>query len=130
MQKCAELHIEFNPTTIMSDFEFAIIQAVQLTFPLTTLKGCYFHFCQCLTRKVQTLRLQVQYINNPDVRIFIRKTAALAFVPVRYVHLAWQAVKAETPEEPGIANFARYFEQTWLVGHYPPLLWNVLMQKQ
>ena len=61
-QKCAELHIELNPTTIMSDFELAIIQAVQLTFPLTTPKGCYFHFCKCLTGKVQTLGLQVWYI--------------------------------------------------------------------
>ena len=50
-----------------------------------------------------------RYINDPDVRIFIRKTAALAFIPVRYVHLAWQAVKAEVPEEPGIADFATYF---------------------
>ena len=108
-----------------SDFELAIIQAVQLTFPLTTPKGCYFHFCPCLTRKVQTLGLRVLYINDPDVRIFIRKTAALAFVPVRYVHLAWQAVKAEAPEEPGIADFATYFEQTWLVEHYPPSLSNV-----
>ena len=96
----------------MSNFELAIIQAVQLTFPLTTPKGCYFHFCQCLTRKVQTLGLQVRYINDPDVRIFIRKTAALAFVPVRYVRLAWQAVKAEAPEEPGIADFATYFEES------------------
>ena len=126
-QKCADLDIEFHPTSVMSDFELAIIQAIQLAFPQTIPKGCYFHFCQCLTRQVQALGMQVRYREEQEIRTFIRKTAALAFVPVRYIRLAWQAIKAEAPNEPGtcIADFIAYFEQTWLVENYPPSLWNV-----
>ena len=60
--------------------------------------------------------MQVRYINDPDIRNFVRKTAALAFIPVRYVHLAWQAVKAEAPEDTGIADFATYFKKNMACG--------------
>ena len=55
----------------------------------------------------------------------MRKTAALAFVPRRYVQLAWQAVKAKAPQLPRIQEFMAYYEMTWLVGSYPLPLWNV-----
>ncbi len=47
------------------------------------------------------------------------------YVPVRYVCLTWQAVKAEAPQIAGVTDFKRYFETTWLAGSYPPSLWNV-----
>ena len=56
-EKCANLDLQLGPTTVMSDFELAIIHAVELAFPLTTQKGCFFHFCQCLNRKIQVLGL-------------------------------------------------------------------------
>ena len=129
-EKCADLDLQLGPTTVMSDFELAIIHAVELAFPLTTPKGCFFHFCQCLNRKIQALGLQVAYREDAGIRSFVRKTAALAFVPVRFVPLAWQAIKAEAPEHDGIAEFAAYLERTWLVGNYPPVLWNVYETQQ
>ena len=56
--------IELKPKTILSDFELSIIQAAQLTFPMAALRGCYFHFCQCLIRKVQCLGLQTNKREN------------------------------------------------------------------
>ncbi len=42
---------------------------------------------------------------------FVRRTAAFVLVPLRYVHLARQVVKAETPQPAGVT---RYFETMWL----------------
>ena len=70
------------------------------------------------------------YREDAGIRSFVRKTAALAFVPVRFVRLAWQAIKAEAPEHDGITEFAAYLERTWLVGNYPPVLWNVYETQQ
>ena len=124
-QKCAELHIEFNLTSVMSDFELAIIQAVQLTFPLTTPKGCYFHFCQCLTRKVQTLGLQVRYINDPDVRIFIRIVSHKPCMfkvcgKVGYSRLFWGFCFHCLPSKTHIT----YWDECQCCS-LPPSLWNV-----
>ena len=97
---------------------------------MSALMGCYFHFCQCLIRKVQCLRLQTIYRENPELKSFIRKTAALAFVPWQCIRLAWQALKAEAPQNIiRLDDFISYFESTWLVGSYPPSLCNVFETK-
>ncbi len=48
----------------MTDFEHALRQAIQLSFPGARVKGCYYHYTQALWRKVQTLGLQVEYSEN------------------------------------------------------------------
>ena len=41
----------------MSDFELLLVQSLELQFPSACIHGCYFHFTQCLWRKVQSLGL-------------------------------------------------------------------------
>ena len=124
-EKAEELSLDFSPVVVLSDFELAIIRAAELSFPTADIKGCYYRYCQCLNRKIQQIGLQVAYREDPNLNRLVRKTAALAFVPRRYVRLAWQAVKAETPQLPRIQEFTAYYETTWLVGSYPLPLWNV-----
>ena len=50
--KIRELDLEIVPTAIVSDFELAIMQATTAVFPVVQTKGCYFHFCQALIRKL------------------------------------------------------------------------------
>ncbi len=73
----------------------------------------------------QQLGLQVEYKENTELRSFAQKTAALAFVPLRFVRLGWTGVKATAPAVPGVDGFIDYFESTWLHGIYPPAVWNV-----
>ena len=110
---------------VLSDFELAIIQAAELSFPTADIKGCYYHYCQCLNRKIQQIGLQVAYREDQRLNHFVRKIAALAFVPQRFVRLAWQAVKFEAPPLPRVEEFITYYEETWLVGNYRLPLWNV-----
>ena len=44
-------------------------------------------------------------------------------MPVRFVRLAWQAIKVATQQLPRIQEFIRYFEDTWLVGNYPSIIY-------
>ena len=117
-QKATSLGTVLDPPAFLADFELAIKQAVQLAFPTAEYKGCYFHFCQALMRKVQSLGLQVQYQNDTELRTFIKKVAALAFVPPRFVRVAWQAIKAEAPTASRLPEFLDYFEETWLTGNF------------
>ena len=113
-KKAEELHLDLSPSVVLSDFELAIIQAAELLLPTADIKGCYYHYCQCLNRKIQNLGLQVAYREDHHLNSFIRKTAALAFVPRRYVRLAWQAVKANMPQLPWVEEFVKYYEETLL----------------
>ena len=44
--------LEFRPEFILIDFEYAAIQAFMFCFPRARVLGCWFHFGQCLFRKL------------------------------------------------------------------------------
>ncbi len=68
------LHI--SPEEIMTDFELALVQSLELEFPGARIHGCYFHFAQCLWRKVQTWP-DGGVQRDPFVRRFIQTSAAI-----------------------------------------------------
>ena len=69
--------------------------------------------------------LKVTYREDANINRLLWRTAALAFVPVRFVRLAWQAIEVSAPLLPCIQEFIRYFEDTWLVGNFLLTMWNV-----
>ena len=64
---------------MIMDFEKAAINAFQIEWPTTTVKGSYFHFTQNLWRKIQELGLQTDYDEQLVLRL--RMVLALAFPP-------------------------------------------------
>ena len=90
--------LTLQPPAVMADFKLALLQAVELQFPSNRIMGCYFHFSQCLWRKVQALGLATAYSPDATVKCFIHKTAALSFVPVPFLRVAWSAIKANSTE--------------------------------
>ena len=88
--------IHIRPDTILTDFEVGLIQAIELNFPTASLTGCYLHFTQALWRKIQGVGLQTEYCaENSEVAPFFRKVAALAFVPLAFVRVAWQGLQVK-----------------------------------
>ena len=59
------------PSVVVSDFELGIMQAERAVFPAVVSKGCYFHFCQALIRKLQQLGLQTAYQEDREVASFV-----------------------------------------------------------
>jgi hypothetical protein len=66
------------------DYEIAARNAVIAVFDCEW-KGCFFHFTQCVWRKVQTQGLQLEYKENAAIRTYIRRIAALPLIPVERV---------------------------------------------
>ena len=56
---------------------------------------------------------------------FAHSIIALAFVPVSFLRLAWSGLKLEAPEFPNKEELFHYYEDTWLNGQFPILMWNV-----
>lgn len=75
-----------NPRQVITDFEVALMQAIQNVFPLARRRGCYFHFCQALWRHFQQTGLQVQYRNDPVLQKCVRKLLALGYLPLACVY--------------------------------------------
>ena len=49
---CNDRNLPFNPVSLQSDYEQAIIQAIRIVFPASRPRGCYFHYSQALWRQV------------------------------------------------------------------------------
>ena len=52
---------EFKPKFFLSDYESGFIAAVKQYAPESKHIGCYFHFTQCIYRKIQNLGLTSAY---------------------------------------------------------------------
>ena len=66
-----------------------MIKPLKLVFPLAEIKGCLFHYSQCIWRKVQNCGLVNAYKNNKDVRDTIKRISALPFLPIDDITDAW-----------------------------------------
>jgi hypothetical protein len=105
--------IEVN--LIMTDFEKAVINACQLLFPKAIKQGCYFHYRQCIYRRIQLVGMKTQYDSDPDFQHKIKLFIALAFVPVEYVTNAFDILlDNEDLCYTDIKPLIEYFEQTWI----------------
>lgn len=102
-----------NPTSIMTDFELAAINAAHTVYPQADQSGCLFHLSKNIFSCVQDEGLQVQYNNNQNnIATNLRMVAALAFVPEVDVVQAFNDLKTHCSlvERPVLD----YFEITYI----------------
>ncbi|CAF1068910.1 unnamed protein product, partial [Brachionus calyciflorus] len=62
-----------QPKKIMSDFELAAIKAIRNVFTDCTIKGCYFHFIQCIWKNIQEKGLTTEYIKKRRKKEMVSK---------------------------------------------------------
>lgn len=108
---------ELNPDTIMIDFEKAAMNAISKTFPVTKIRGCFFHFTQSVWRHVQQAGLQQKYTEDSEFALQIRMMTALSFVPVANVEQAFNDLMDTsyyTTNEELLTPMVNYFEDTWI----------------
>jgi hypothetical protein len=123
----------------MTDFEPALFGAFAEIYEGIRSRGCFFHFGQCLWRKIQqNPDLQKKYTDDkdPDFSLKLRQLMALAFVPEADVIDKFEELMASPffiENEDLLRPFTDYFEDTWIGrlsrrGRRPPefslALWN------
>ena len=96
----------------MVDFELAVLNAIDASFPDSSKKGCFFHFSQAIFTKMQSLGLQVRYRDDEDFAYKVRMLAVLAFVPEPDVINAFEAVSEDFPLD--AQEVIDYFEDTYI----------------
>lgn len=111
----------FKPKKIHIDYEQAMIKAVSSIFSKDCVQGCYFHYSQCIWRKVQELGLSVSYKKFPCVREWIRRFTALPLLPIGDIDDAFIEIheNAPNPQEniincDQIQKFHDYMVNTWI----------------
>jgi len=111
------LNPNLSPTSIMSDFEKAAISAFADIYPLAELRGCFFHFSQCLWRKFSKIPEGLNFYKmDPNFTLHLKCLPALAFVPVSEVPDAYEKLVASSfySQNEFLAPLLQYFEETWV----------------
>jgi len=121
-QNAEQVHLVFNPTTVISDFEGGLIASIRDEFPNAQHQGCYFHFTQAIWRQVQHHGLVHGYTTDERIRQPIRQLMALGFAPISVVQTTFRKLRDAAPSS--VEPVFIYFEQQWL-GNVPIKMWNV-----
>ena len=104
----------------MIDFETA---AVKETLPNTTIRGCFFHFTQCVWRKIQNCCATTEFRDNDSFHQLVRRAAVLPLVPSQRVEDVWfQALEDNDDNTAAVVRFKDYVTETWIEGHFE--FWN------
>ena len=106
---------ELHPVSIMTDFEQAMLNAIDDEFPLAQSRGCLFHYTQCIWRKIQYLGLQPQYNEGGDLQDVCRQIMALPFLPVDDIPLAFAWVEELSQDlSPAMIELIGYVDRQWV----------------
>ena len=82
IQHIAQQHqLQLQPDTVFIDYETATNNAARTLFPGVIVKGCFFHFTQCIWRTTQKCGLQTYYKEDNDITRLVRRATVLPLVP-------------------------------------------------
>ena len=135
----AEYNIKLAPSFIITDFEKAAINAALAEFPGAINKGCFFHLCQNIWRKIQNSGLATLYGDDENFCLLMRHIGALAFLPSSEIIDAFESVKSILPDN--AAEVVSWFDENYVNGRvrrtyrngrearvpplFPPEMWSV-----
>ncbi|CAF1104867.1 unnamed protein product [Brachionus calyciflorus] len=86
-----------KPIVIISDFEQADINAYNNGFDQIVMKGCHFHFTQCLWKNIQKIGLVDEY-NKADATFeWLNMFKSLAFIKTDWIPNAWNLILRFVP---------------------------------
>lgn len=107
----------------MTDFEQALQKALRITFPEAKIRGCWFHFCQALRRKIsQNYRGLGAYIrSSKDAKDMYYKLLCLPLLPPKDIKLTFYVIKEHIVQfdvNGKYNDFLKYFERQWITTVY------------
>jgi len=120
VDKCDAISYSVDPTTVICDFEQAVINAVTAVLGShITVHGCFYHLTQSTWRKIQELGLTTAYKDDDNVKHFCGMLDALAFLPLTEVAEGMQHIRASIPTGNGLealVELVDYFDATYVSG--------------
>ena len=124
---------QFQPATVVTDFEYLLMIAVETELPRSSINGCYFHFSQSIWRRITKLGLSSPYRRHTRLRKLLSKLMAIGFLPVAVVRLNFNNLKTSQQTRnvirvfPQVTRLFEYMERTYISANspFPIQYWNV-----
>ena len=122
--KCTEiLNIPLVPEFIVTDYESGVIPAVRTVFFGSEQVGCWFHYSQCIYRKIQDIGLSREYSSNEIIQNVSRKLFSLPFLPPNEIVRGFQDYENQLQTiflvYPSLESLFNYVRNFWIFGNLP-----------
>ena len=101
---------------IILDFENAVWRAIPQVFAGVTIRGCSFHWAQCIWRKIQDVGLAPAYTNDDATHKLCRKFLALPYLPKEHISAIFEKLAAKATSSPMLIELVRYIRTNWIEG--------------
>jgi hypothetical protein len=107
---------------VVGDFEKAVWRpAVQDVFPGVIIKGCGFHWSQCLLRKIKNIGMTKLYREHEGVRSICKQLMSLNLIPWQKVLVCWENLvqqgkdlKLKRCDAEKLVKFLKYVKFYWI----------------
>ena len=128
-QKCAELGLEFNINSVISDFELNIMKSIDDMLENVDILGCFFHLKKIFKTKVDKKGMKNRYEEDYNFRNFVNECSAVAHLPEDVLETAVDYIEKKYNFEDEKADkfknyFIKYIQDYCINGCYPPRTWN------
>lgn len=110
---------KFNAQSFMLDYETALRKSLTTCFPQVALKGCWFHYCQAIRRKITTnfKSLMPLIRGNKQLSLCYHKLLALPLLPAYAIPDVAGKIESDVKicvKNDSFDDFLRYFKKQWL----------------
>ncbi|CAF1653096.1 unnamed protein product, partial [Adineta ricciae] len=99
--------------------------AVAAEFPQAIHQGCYFHYNQCINRRILSLGLSTTYAEDDEIRSCCRKLMGLCLLPLQEVENQFYNLRASLDSrlKQELRQLFLYFQNHWMID-VPLQMWN------
>lgn len=107
---------KLEPGEFVTDFELGMRSAINKCYPEVPLRGCWYHFCAALRKKLLKLGLHNLLKSSSLARIIKKQLMSIPLLPVEYFKEGYDHIKRSAENWNLSASFEgmfTYFESYW-----------------
>ena len=120
--------IDCNVQEMVLDFELSLWKAINETMPDVNIRGCCFHWTQSVWRRIQSVGLQSNYMQDAAVHMLCKQLLALPFIPAEHIRPVFEKLQ-ERAVTPDLQELTDYISMTWMESTvWTPEAWSVFGQ--
>lgn len=112
---------KLEPTSVMSDYERALRNALRTVYPNAQIIGCWFHFCQAVGKHCKKISgLKAKLDSDFGANKLYHKFLTLPLIRLDLITGAIALLVAESLQfGPEFATFVAYFQRQWVTVETP-----------